>query len=110
MLLLVIALVAAACGSAADDVSAPAQSAAEQDVPATASDTTAGGEVTEPIEEPSEAPPATTSTDVPAETVAPQPAFDGPPAPDFSMTLADGTEFVLSAETRPVYLVFWAEW
>jgi len=26
------------------------------------------------------------------------------------MTLDDGSEFTLSAEQKPVYLVFWAEW
>jgi len=31
-------------------------------------------------------------------------------APDFSLDLADGTTFTLSAEQKPVYLVFWAEW
>ena len=31
-------------------------------------------------------------------------------APDFSLELADGGEFVLSAQTKPTYLVFWAEW
>jgi cytochrome oxidase Cu insertion factor (SCO1/SenC/PrrC family) len=31
-------------------------------------------------------------------------------APDFTLTLSDGTDFTLSSETRPVYLVFWAEW
>lgn len=31
-------------------------------------------------------------------------------APDFSLELANGSTFVLSEETRPVYMVFWAEW
>ena len=31
-------------------------------------------------------------------------------APDFALGLGDGGTFVLSEETRPVYLVFWAEW
>ncbi|MDH3308118.1 MAG: hypothetical protein OEO77_11450 [Acidimicrobiia bacterium] len=35
---------------------------------------------------------------------------DGPAAPDFSLLVDDGSTFVLSQETRPVYLVFWAEW
>jgi len=34
----------------------------------------------------------------------------GKPAPDFTLTLSDGTDFTLSSETRPVYMVFWAEW
>ena len=31
-------------------------------------------------------------------------------APDFSLLLGDESIFNLSAELRPVYLVFWAEW
>lgn len=31
-------------------------------------------------------------------------------APDFTLQLGDGGQFVLSEETRPVFLVFWAEW
>ena len=34
----------------------------------------------------------------------------GESAPDFTMALADGTDFTLSAEQKPVYMVFWAEW
>lgn len=35
---------------------------------------------------------------------------DGVPAPDFTFDLGDGSTFSLGAETKPVYLVFWAEW
>jgi hypothetical protein len=31
-------------------------------------------------------------------------------APDFTLQLGDGGTFTLSAETRPVFMVFWAEW
>lgn len=31
-------------------------------------------------------------------------------APDFSLMLGDGSTFTLSEETRPVFIVFWAEW
>ncbi|MBT8200894.1 MAG: hypothetical protein KJO36_10280 [Acidimicrobiia bacterium] len=31
-------------------------------------------------------------------------------APDFSLSLDDGSTFVLSEATSPTYLVFWAEW
>jgi len=37
-------------------------------------------------------------------------AAEGPVAPDFTLDLGSGGTFVLSEETRPVYLVFWAEW
>ncbi len=57
---------------------------------------------------------ATTGDDSPAddnvtETDA-SPSFDGPPAPDFELALSDGSTFALSAEQKPVYIVFWAEW
>ena len=48
------------------------------------------------------------SSDNPATDAAP--SFDGPPAPDFELALADGSTFALSAEQKPVYVVFWAEW
>lgn len=53
--------------------------------------------------------PGTTGPTSTAATTAPV-VVDGPPAPDFSLALADGTEFTLSAEQKPVYMVFWAEW
>jgi len=46
-------------------------------------------------------------TEASPSTAAP---IDGPPAPDFTLALGDGGEFTLSAEQKPVYLVFWAEW
>lgn len=33
-----------------------------------------------------------------------------PEAPDFTLDLADDSEFVLSEEKRATFLVFWAEW
>ena len=35
---------------------------------------------------------------------------DGPPAPDFTMALADGGTFTLSEQAMPVYMIFWADW
>jgi len=35
---------------------------------------------------------------------------DGPPAPDFTMALADGGTFTLSEQSMPVYMIFWADW
>lgn len=32
------------------------------------------------------------------------------PAPEFSLELGDGGTFTLSEETRPVFMIFWAEW
>ena len=59
--------------------------------------------------------PAATDTGDPTTTEAPpvnsEPiVVDGPPAPDFALALHDGLGFVLSAEEKPVYMVFWAEW
>lgn len=44
----------------------------------------------------------------PATGLAPNP--DRPLAPDFSLTLSDGTLYEYSSEVRPVFMVFWAEW
>lgn len=78
------------------------------DTPATTAAPASGGssspsETTSPPVPPSTAEPGgTTSTTVVAD--------DRPIAPDFTLALGDGGTFVLSEETRPVYLVFWAEW
>ena len=54
------------------------------------------------------------ATEPPAEdaesVAAPTPRLDGPSAPDFTLPLAGGGEFTLSAAAKPVYMVFWAEW
>ncbi len=33
-----------------------------------------------------------------------------PVAPDFTLELGEGGEYTLSEGSRPVYMVFWAEW
>lgn len=33
-----------------------------------------------------------------------------PVVPDFTLALGDGSTFTLSEASKPVYLVFWAEW
>jgi len=45
-----------------------------------------------------------------AEMSDPPPPVEGPAAPDFTFALADGSDFSLRDEQKPVYLVFWAEW
>ena len=35
---------------------------------------------------------------------------DGRPAPEFVLALGEGGEFSPSYESRPIYMVFWAEW
>jgi len=53
--------------------------------------------------------PSTSSTSSTAATPNPV-VVDGPPAPDFTLALDGGEVFSLSAEQKPVYMVFWAEW
>ena len=45
-------------------------------------------------------------------TLVPSPTIpeDAPPAPDFTLALGDGTSFTLSEESKPVYMIFWADW
>ncbi|MEX2323803.1 MAG: TlpA disulfide reductase family protein [Acidimicrobiia bacterium] len=71
---------------------------------------------------PSTTTPGTTATTVVGETTMPPQGGDpgettttrvapaGEPAPDFTLALDGGGSFSLSAETKPVLLVFWAEW
>ncbi|MDX1448721.1 MAG: hypothetical protein R3246_06610, partial [Acidimicrobiia bacterium] len=56
--------------------------------------------------------PATSTTTVDGETQSTRPPPDPnrPLAPDFSLTLSDGTVYEHSSEVRPVFMVFWAEW
>ena len=101
LLAVALALIVASCGGTESDLNqttAPAGDVAtapsDDSAPTSASATTgddspAGDNVTE--------------ADV-------TPSFDGPPAPDFELALSDGSNFSLSAEQKPVYVVFWAEW
>lgn len=77
-----------------------------------------GGPASAPEATTTEAQPAGSTTTVPGSTTTAAPggttsstvAVDGPPAPDFTLALGTGGEFTLSAEQKPVYMVFWAEW
>jgi hypothetical protein len=61
-----------------------------------------------PSTEPSSDAPATTP---PAATEAPRQRPEGPDAFDFALSLGGpGGTFSLAEETRPVFMVFWAEW
>lgn len=51
----------------------------------------------------------TTTSTTPANS-APTEGAALPAAPDFTLALGSGGTFRLYDETRPVYLVFWAEW
>jgi len=53
------------------------------------------------------------STENPSATAAPTTEArraEGPAAPSFVTTLADGSQFNMGEHDKPVYLVFWAEW
>lgn len=88
-----VVLVLAACTSApgTDDT----QAADSPNQPSTTvSQLPGGGGTPTTSEEPSQ--PTTTS--------------DRPLAPDFTLELGDGGSYTLSEGSKPVYLVFWAEW
>jgi hypothetical protein len=100
-----LALVVAACGGGATDVATPDgnQSAAQ------------GGDATPTTAVASTEPAATPVTEesddtAPSPDARPAPDPNREIAPDFSLLLGDGSTFVLSEETRPVFMVFWAEW
>lgn len=97
-----LALVAAACGGGATDAATPVESSTAQSDQST--QTTAV-----PATEPG-TPPATEDTESPSEEERPAPDPNREIAPDFDLLLSDGSTFVLSDETRPVFMVFWAEW
>ncbi|MDJ0664093.1 MAG: hypothetical protein QNJ75_06000 [Acidimicrobiia bacterium] len=105
ILVLVFGLIAAACGGTATTSESSQPVATETPVSST---------VAAPSSEPgdtsaAEAPPAAEEPPASEETPA-TPSFDGPPAPGFDLALADGSTFSLTAEQKPTYMVFWAEW
>ncbi len=99
-----LGLLAAACGSGSATGETQATS-----VPATTATPTTTTAAPPTSAEAGEADPTTTSTTT---TAAPAVVVDGPPAPDFTLALEDpaGETFTLSEESKPVYMVFWAEW
>jgi hypothetical protein len=107
-ILATLVLLLAACGGA------PANPEAASASGNGAVATTAGSADAAPSEEPA----ATTAEVAPKSSAAPtEPAAtparerpDGPMAPAFELALGEGGTFSLAAESRPVYLVFWAEW
>jgi len=99
LLIAAVALAATSCSNGTDTTSLPPEPSSTTATAQTAPDVS-----TTAATAPEAVPP---ETEAPTETTAP---IEGPPAPDFTMTLDDGSEFTLSAEQKPVYLVFWAEW
>ena len=101
-LLIGFALVAAACGGGATDTAT-----------STESSSTAGAGGSAPTTAvPSIEPETATTIEQTDESAPERPAPDPNReiAPDFDLLLSDGSTFVLSEETRPVFMVFWAEW
>lgn len=100
--LVAIALVVVACGGGSDVGAAPdGEVAAAESLPSV-------DQSTMPDEPGLKGDTAATTGASPAERPAPDPSREI--APDFSLNLGDGSTFVLSEETRPVFMVFWAEW
>ena len=106
MLVASMALVAAACGGATQttiDLGGPVTAAPDTQPPMTESTDTSETPSTEPSSTQSSA------TTQPATTTRQRP--EGPDASNFELALGGpGGTFSLSGETRPVFMVFWAEW
>jgi len=104
---LALLLVAGACGSGDGSVATEAGGA----VPATTVTTVTAA--TEPATSGATTASTEPNTSAPAspEAAPVEPSgVDGPAAPDFALALADGSTYQLSADSKPVYMVFWAEW
>ena len=108
VLAVVFALVVAACGGGDADSALPADGSQSTEASQAASTTPNNAvETTQPSTTP-----ATAGSDEtePEAQERPAPDPDRELAPDFSLALGSGSTFVLSEETRPVFMVFWAEW
>ena len=102
--LLILAVVSLAAVSCGDGSSVPLDAGTTSTTGVAADSTTSSTDASIPPTTGSSGSPPSTSS--PTSTVA----DDRPVAPDFVLELGSGGTFVLSEETRPVYLVFWAEW
>ena len=105
LLILVFALVAAACGGTESSETQQAAPSGTEAPAVSAAPTEGSSDSSEPPASSGEAEPSGSAT-----APSSEPSFDGPPAPDFELALANGTAFNLAAEQKPVYMVFWAEW
>ena len=106
-LLIILALVAAACGgSEAGSTTAPTANVGTTSAP---NGSPAGDQVDNAV---GETPVVESGDSSSAETTSTTTRVrpDGRDAPDFALALGQGGEFRLSDEERPVYMVFWAEW
>ncbi|MFV1960544.1 MAG: peroxiredoxin family protein [Acidimicrobiia bacterium] len=94
---LVLLLLIAACGGTASD-----QQNQESQVPVAPSSSVANSPATTAGDD---SPPTTSPADSPSTTDSGRPV-----APDFTLELAEGGQFTLSEGSKPVYIIFWAEW
>lgn len=105
--MIVVAALAVACGTSPQATSGTDgdRTTGATEAPGESTTTTSGSPGTDgTVPQPSTGGSTTTTAGTPL------PPLDGPPAPDFSLQLSDGSTFLLSEESRPVYMVFWAEW
>jgi hypothetical protein len=114
LLIAVFALVAASCASGTGVSSET--TVAPSEAPATTTTSPGPAQANQPdattpsASEDTTAPADTTTSEAPAEPAGPPP--EGPVAPDFTLALGeDGSEtFTLSQGSKPVFMIFWAEW
>lgn len=120
LLLAGFALILASCSAAVSENSAEPSTPTDAPLVATSSSVPMEAQVPAPSgAAPSESAPQNPAiagtTTTAAETTAtkpPGPPPDGPAAPDFTLSLGEdgGATFTLSEESKPVFMVFWAEW
>lgn len=98
----VMALTLSACGGGQEVAPAPATTIAPAALPEPDS--------TNPASSQESRTDTTASKPAAGQPERPAPDPDRQLAPDFALNLGSGSTFVLSEETRPVFMVFWAEW
>lgn len=104
MLMIIAALSVAACSSS--DAEPSTTVPGSDDVTTTAGDDS-------PQTTPGQEPTTTTGDDGSTTTSAPEATgttSGRPVAPDFTLELGDGGSYTLSEGSKPVYMIFWAEW
>ncbi len=109
LLLPALALVAASCASGTG-VSADSTTALPDPPAITSSTVQSDSQAADATT--TSSPVDTTTPQAPEEPVDPLPPPEGSAAPDFTLALGEeGTEtYTLSEGTKPVFMIFWAEW
>jgi len=118
-----LVLLVAACGGdtpAADPEPVVTEAADPIETAATTAPavTTASSDAPDEVEELSPGTDTTPEVSVPAEEIGPPdpeistpaPVFEGPPVPDLTFHLDDGTVHSTTDTARPTFYLFWAEW